>query len=430
MTIMGNRNKKFGAAFLPIIIILIAACGGAVSAVATDDGITNTSLEAPAVEATTAPATSAASSSLASTLDADAIVAAQGEVLNRIYEDLLPSVVHIQVSQRVDSSGQGRQFQSPFGSDGFPGAPQTPPDLLRQGEGSGFVWSDEGYIVTNHHVIDDADRVTVIFADGTQVEAEVLGSDPDSDLAVLKVNMEAGHLRAVTLGDSDAAKVGELVAAIGNPFGQDFTLTTGIVSAVGRTIQSGNSQFSVPEVIQTDAAISPGNSGGPLLDRMGRVIGINTQIISRGGGNAGIGFAVPINTAKQVIPVLIDQGRYEYAWLGISGAQLTQDIAEARGLPVDTRGVLVIEATQGGPADEAGLEGIEGTRNVDGIQIPEDGDVIVGIDGTTVDDMDDLIVYLIENTRPGDTVILDVIRDGGQTDQIEVTLGTRPASDN
>lgn len=165
---MGNRKKKFGAALLPIIIVLIAACGGAVSAVATDDGITNASLEAPAVDATTAPATSAASPSLADTLDADAIVAAQGEVLNRIYEDLLPSVVYIQVSQRVDNSGQGRQFQSPFGSDRFPGAPQTPPDLFRQGEGSGFVWSDEGYIVTNHHVIADADRVTVIFADGTQ----------------------------------------------------------------------------------------------------------------------------------------------------------------------------------------------------------------------------------------------------------------------
>ncbi len=401
METSGTGFKKFAVVLLPVIVVLAAACG----------------------DSAAAPAPSSSDS-----LDADAIVAAQGEVLNRIYQELLPSVVHIDVYQRVDGPSMSSLFPFPFGSETNP---QTLPDPFIQGEGSGFVWSEDGHIVTSHHVIEDAERVTVTFADGSVEEAEILGSDPDSDLAVLKLAEPSGQLGAVTLGDSGDAMVGELVAAIGSPFGRDFTLTSGIVSAAGRTIRSGSSAFSVPGVIQTDAAINPGSSGGPLIDRMGRVIGINTQIASSSGANAGVGFAVPINTAKRVIPELIDNGEFEYAWLGISGTQLTRHMAEARGLPGDTRGALVVAAVQPGPAADAGLEGIERTRPADGGDAPTGGDVIVGIDGARITGMEDLIAYLLENTRPGDRVTLDVIReDAGVPEQVEATLGTRPGLDS
>lgn len=196
---------------------------------------------------------------------------------------------------------------------------------------------------------------------------------------------------------------------------------------MGRTIQ-GNSQFSIPEVIQTDASINPGNSGGPLLDRLGRVIGINSQIATRSGSNSGVGFAVPVNIAKRVIPALNDQGRYDYSFLGMTGASLRPNLAKAMELPEGTRGTLVIGVLGGGPADDAGLKAVSDTIRVEGIQVPVDGDVIVAIDGVAVQGMDDLITYLTRSTRPGDKTALDVVRVGGERDQIEVSLGTRPTS--
>ena len=241
-------------------------------------------------------------------LDAATVVAAHEEVLAGIYESVLPSVVHIEVAQKAGGPQGGAappdippQFRRFYDR---PDAPEgeTPRGFYRRGEGSGFLWGDEGHVVTNHHVIADADRVTVIFADGLEVEAKVLGSDPDADLAVLKIDLPADRLKGVALGDSNQLKVGQLAVAIGNPFGQEFTMTSGIVSAMGRTIRSADGPFSNPQIIQTDAPINPGNSGGPLLDRLGRVIGINSQIISRSGASAGVGFAVPVNTAKRVVP--------------------------------------------------------------------------------------------------------------------------------
>ena len=290
-------------------------------------------------------------------LTADDIVAAQEQVLNRVYQTTVPSVAHIRVTQRLDQQPQDSPFEFPFPFDQDPDTPLTPDGFFERGEGSGFAWDDQGHIVSNYHVIVNADTVTVVLADGTELEAQVLGGDPDSDLAVLGVSTAKVVLQPIPLGDSDDLQVGQMVSAIGNPFGQEFTLTSGIVSALGRTIRSGNSLFSIPEVIQTDAAINPGNSGGPLLDRQGQVIGINTQIITRSGSNAGVGFAVPINTAKQVIPVLIEEGRYEYAWLGISGNDVDAEVAELMDLPEGTRGALVVEVTNDGPADEAGLVG-------------------------------------------------------------------------
>ena len=274
-------------------------------------------------------------------------------------------------------------------------------------------------------MIDGADRITVIFSDRTEMDAKLLGSDPDSDLAVLQIDVSGAATQPVPLADSDAVKVGQMAAAIGNPFGQEFTITTGIISAVGRTIRSGNGAFSVPKVLQTDAPINPGNSGGPLLDRQGRVVGVNTQIIGRSGSSAGVGFAVPINAAKRVIPVVINEGAYKYAWLGISGSTLSPDVAELMDLPEDTNGILVIATSEDGPAQQADLRGSDRTVESEGIEYPVGGDVIVSINDFPTNEMDELISYLIDKTRPGDEVALEVIRDG-ERQSIKVNLGTRP----
>lgn len=347
------------------------------------------------------------------------ILAAYEDAMSTLYEGAIPSVVNVEVTQKLDPSQLGQGNRNGFS------LPMPNEDFSRQGQGSGFVWNSEGYIVTNNHVIENADKVTVVFVDDTRVDAEVVGADPDSDLAVLKVDLPASQLKPLALGDSDVLKVGQLTVALGNPFGQDFTMTSGLVSAVGRTIRGGNSNYSIPEAIQTDASINPGNSGGPLLNRHGEVIGINSQIISRSGSSSGIGFAIPINIAKQVVPTLIEGKDYEYAWLGISGQTLTDSLAELMDLPADTKGALVITLAEGGPADKAGLLGSDKTQSVDGMEVPVGGDIITAIKGTPVNDMDDLITYLIEETHPGDKVTLDVIRSGN-TETLNVTLGTRP----
>ena len=310
--------------------------------------------------------------------------------------------------------------------EGNAGTRRLPEDFRERGEGSGFVWDVFGRIVTNQHVVGEAKTVTVIFPDRSQAEAKVLGGDPDSDLAVLELEQPVEGLVPIDLGDSNDVLVGQLAIAIGAPFGQTFTMTSGIVSAVGRTIRSSSSNFSVPEVIQTDAPINPGNSGGPLLNRHGRVVGINTQIISRSGSNAGVGFAVPINIAKMVVPSLIEKGKYEYSWLGISGQPIAPDVAQLMELPEGTQGALVIVVNEDSPADESGLVGSDRTETVAGVQYALGGDTIIGIDGTEVRDMTDLITYLTKNTRPGDQIMLDVIREDGTTQRLSVVLGTRP----
>ena len=318
------------------------------------------------------------------------IVAAQDQVLRDIYESSLPSVVYIRISRNLGSLAERPNI---------PDIPNIPDDFFERSGGSGFVWDDEGHIVTNHHVVTEADRIIVMLPNRVEMEAEFLGSDPDSDLAVLKVSDPDGFLKPSTLGNSDKVDMGQLAAAVGNPFGQEFSITAGIVSGIGRTIRSGHSQFSIPEVIQTDAPINPGNSGGPLLDRNGHVIGVNTQIISRSGANSGIGFAVPINIAKQVVPSIIGEGEYEYSWLGISGTTLRPDLAEAMDLPRRTQGALVIDIVSDGPAENAGLAGSDETLELEGQELPIGGDIIVAIDGDTVETIDDVIAYLVSNTR-------------------------------
>ena len=368
-----------------------------------------------AVQQTKAPTRAAPAAAPASDgdteLSPDEVVAALESVMIGIYEKALPSVVHINVVQGLSDGGNPN--------------PLLPQDFTRQGEGSGFVWDDGGHVVTNHHVVEGVDSVTVNFADGTRVSATVLGGDPDSDLAVLRLDEEVEHALPIKLGDSDEVRVGQTAIAIGAPFSQEFTMTSGIVSAVGRTIRSGASPFSMPGVIQTDAAINPGNSGGPLLDRHGRVIAINTQIISRSGSNAGVALAVPVNTARRVVPALIEDGKYEHSWLGISGQDVHSALLESMDLPTNSRGAHVIAVQEGSPAGKAGLRGSDGAGTSDGVEYPSGGDIIVGVDGEPMTGMTDLIFYLSGSTRPGDSVTLEVLRDG-EVIELEVILAARP----
>ena len=347
-------------------------------------------------------------------MDAESIVAAHEQVFIGVYTDVVPSIVQIRTSRKIDS-----QLDVPFMLEA------DPEDLFQRSGGSGFVWDESGHIVTNHHVVADADRVIVMFSDGSEDEAQILGSDPDSDLAVLKIDNSNTDLFPVTLGSSSEVNVGQIAIAIGSPFGQDFSITSGIVSAVGRTIRSGNSQFSIPKVLQTDAPINPGNSGGPLLDRKGRVIGVNTQIISNTGASSGIGFAVPIDAAKRVIPELIQTGSYKYSWLGISGTSLSPDILELMALPEGTTGALIVEVMPDGPAEQGGLIPGDSITTVEGMDYRLGGDIIVSVDGTNIKDMNHLISYLIENTKASDVINVAVLRDG--VEQIlQIELGERP----
>jgi len=275
-----------------------------------------------------------------------------------------------------------------------------------------------------------ASSVSVMFKDvegsaSTKVPATIVGVDETSDVALLKIDpAKAPQLLALTLGDSDAVQVGEPVVAIGNPLGYDFTVTSGIVSAVNRNLESPNGSV-IPDGIQTDAAINSGNSGGPLFNSRGEVIGINEQIATQSGGNEGLGFAVPINTAKSVLEQLKSSGKVTYAWLGIQGQSITADVASALGLKVES-GVLVAAVTQGSPAEKAGLKGGSQQSQLQGQTLTAGGDIITAIDGEQVAGMEDLIA-IINAHKPGDTVTLTVL-SGDSTSDVQATLTSRPAN--
>jgi len=294
------------------------------------------------------------------------------------------------------------------------------------GTGSGFVIDEAGHIVTNNHVIESANVILVEFADGTQAEAELVGRDPDADVAVIKIDPSVKTLQPVTFADSEEVFIGQSVMAIGSPFGsqQAFTLTTGIISGVDRSLQN-ESRYSMPELIQTDAAINPGNSGGPLFDMAGNVIGVNTAILSGSGSASGVGFAIPSNTVRRIAPYLIELGRYEHSWLGISGMTLAPAQRDAIDLPDTVQGVMVTTVTPGSPAEVAGLRGTDRAIETALGQMPVGGDIITAINGTPVMQMSDLIVTLEDTTLPGDIVTLSVWRDGAPQ-EIEVRLAARP----
>ncbi len=306
----------------------------------------------------------------------------------------------------------------------------TDPDsLFPQGQGSGFVWDLEGHIVTNAHVVEGATQVQVTFGDGTVAIAEVVGEDLDSDLAVIKIDPAGYNLVPVLRGDLDEMQVGMRVAAIGNPFGLEGTLTSGIISAIGRSISS-LSQFNIPEAIQTDAAINPGNSGGPLFNERGEVIGVNAQIRSESGSNSGVGFAIPITIVDRVIPSLIGEGSYEHSYIGISGSTFSPACAADLDLPLTVRGAYVNGVQSGTPAARAGLRGGNTPSNTTLLAIcptQAGGDLITAINDSAVTRFDDLLIYLERYTQPGDTVVLTVLRDGKMI-ELDVTLVARPGN--
>lgn len=313
-------------------------------------------------------------------------------IFNTIYNQASPSVVAINITVR-----NGR--------------------FTTTGTGSGFIIDTAGHIVTNNHVVEDAHAIEVEFFDGTLTSAAIVGVDADSDLAVLVVDSDVTELIPLEFGDIDNLIIGETVLAIGSPYGQDWTLTTGIVSGLNRTI-TGLSSFSIGGVIQTDAAINPGNSGGPLLNLKGQVIGVNSQILSDSGSNSGVGFAIPGNLVQRVAQELIANGKVSYSYIGIVGVDINLSLIDSLDLPSDMRGVLIRDIVQRSPAEVAGLQPVNANNS-------DDFDIIIEIDGTSIKTMDELISYLSAQTTPGDTITLKIWRQN-QVLVRTVTLTSRP----
>ncbi|MCB0078443.1 MAG: trypsin-like peptidase domain-containing protein [Anaerolineales bacterium] len=414
---MSNRTL-LGAIAAMLLMGLLCLCALAGFLVLrTSESVSVVSEELPSVvtvevepvgDAETAPANDNPVSSSEGVDDGLALLRAEEAALNAVYERSNNSVVLISVGGSTESV------------------------LGEEGEGSGWLWDDEGHIVTNHHVVAGAQRVFVTLIDGRQQVAEVVGTDEDSDLAVIKIDNSVLGLAPLPLGDSTALQVGQRVIAIGNPFGFDGTLTLGVVSALGRTVPGrvadDQSVYNLTNLIQTDAAINPGNSGGPLLDIEGRVIGVNSLIYSQTPlTNSGVGFAVPVNKVKAVVPALIRSGRYETPFIGLGGPiPLTPSLAAEFGVQGTERGVLMQNVVPNGPADRAGMRGGSEQVTIPGFPMPllVGGDVVIAVDGVEVNTFDDLINYL-DTRQVGDEVAVSLIRDGNPL-EIVVTLAARP----
>ncbi len=291
--------------------------------------------------------------------------------------------------------------------------------------GSGIVYDLNGHIITNNHVVKDAGKITVMFHEGYSYTATVVGTDPFADLAVIKVNADSSVLHPLSLGDSSKLRIGEPVAAIGSPFGLGGSITSGIISQVGRLLSTPDTaSFSIPNVIQTDAAINPGNSGGPLLNMQGQVIGINTAIQSDTGVFSGIGFAIPSNTIKKIVPALIKDGHFKHVWIGISGISIDPDLASILGLPVSD-GFMIETVVKESPAGRAGLHGYNNTKTIDGTKYRVGGDIIVGIDNIQVRKLEDILNYLQEEKSVGDKITVQILRNG-HTSNFDLILEERP----
>lgn len=383
--------------FITILAMIIVALTGCIAIPPTTETVSPTRLEN-----TTSVAASAYSGAVP-----DSIHSFESTI-EEIYNRVNPSVVNIQVVLTPSASNPGGGAL-----------------------GSGFVWDNQGDIVTNNHVINGATRITVVFYDGTTVDAKLVGADSDSDLAVIKVDPNGLTLQPVTVVDSALVKVGQLAIAIGNPFGLQGTMTEGFVSGVGRLLPANQNtlgpNYSIPDIIQTDAAINPGNSGGVLLDDTGALIGITQSIATTSGTSSGVGFAIPSAIIKQVVPALISTGHYDHPYLGVSVATLNPDIAGAMKLPANQHGALINTVTAGGPAEKAGLRGSGTKATIAGTQVNVGGDVITAYNGQTVKSSDDLITFLARSGSVGQTATLTILRDGKEM-QIKVTLAARPNS--
>ncbi len=291
--------------------------------------------------------------------------------------------------------------------------------------GSGFIFDKEGHIITNNHVVKDTKKIDVTFIDGTSYRAEIIGTDPYADIAVIKIDVNSKKLYPIPIGDSSKLKVGEQIAAIGNPFGLSGSMTSGIVSQLERLLPSG-AGFSIPDVIQTDTAINPGNSGGPLLNMKGEIVGVNTAIYSNDGSFSGVGFSIPSNVILKIVPVLIKEGEFQHPWVGISSANITPDLAELLNLQ-DAKGVLIMTVVKDSPADKANLRGSSQTATADGIEYIIGGDIVLSIDGKEVRKIDDILTHLQREKNVGDTLNLGILRDG-KSINITLTLEERPES--
>lgn len=291
------------------------------------------------------------------------------------------------------------------------------------GVGSGFVFDKKGHLITNAHVIEDAEKVEVTFLDGRSYNAEIIGIDEATDIAIIKVNVKPTLLQPLSIGNSSNLKVGEPIAAIGNPFGLSGSMTSGIISQLGRLLPS-STEYRIPDIIQTDAAINPGNSGGPLLNMYGEVVGINTAIQSATGEFTGVGFAVPSQTVSKIVPTLIEKGEYSHPWIGISGRDIDPDLAKVLELK-EAVGFLVITVVEDSPAFEAGLIGSEKFIEIESIKYPIGGDVILKVDDVEVRKIDDILIHLQRAKSVGDEMVLEILRDG-RTTSVTIVLQERP----
>jgi 2-alkenal reductase len=365
----------------------------------------------------------------AQTLQVDSTLLNDQEALSKLYEQIAPSVVSIQVTSAADPTAQGFQFPN---IPGFPNMPNAPQGQMPQqrGEGSGFIYDNDGHIVTNNHVVENAQEINVVFSNGQWASAEVVATDPQADLAVIKVTPPNGYdWRPLALATPDSLKVGYTVLAMGNPFGLENTMTVGIVSALGRGMpvgDLGNSRYTLPDVIQTDAAINPGNSGGPLVNLAGQVVGVNFAIESPSRSNAGVGFTIPVSIVERVVPALIKDGKFDYAYLGLSGTSIGPDVAKELNLTNETLGVYVSTVIPNGPSDQAGVQGANQRASTGGSNsLQPGGDIITAINDQPVRRFEDLVSYLVTKVDPGQKVTLAIIRDGKPMN-LDVVLGSRP----
>jgi serine protease Do len=425
--------------FLPMLILVAALLMSACSGVSVQiPGLASGAPVASASGGQLAVNSSPVSAPVAQAGSDIEVLAAYQQTLENIYQQVNPSVVNIRVVQKANAVSTDLNqlmpfFNNPDTNPQNPNNPQSQNPPTSQALGSGFVWDTAGHIITNNHVVDGAEKIEVRFSSGKTVTASLVGADPDSDLAVIKVDVPADQLVPVKVADSNQVKVGQLAIAIGNPFGLEGTMTAGIVSALDRSLPanseglSAGPTYTIPEIIQTDAAINPGNSGGVLLNSNGEVIGVTAAIESTAGSNAGVGFVIPSSIVKTVVPELITNGKYQHPWIGISAATLTPDLSTAAGLNADQQGVMIAEVMANSPAEKAGLQGSTRQATIDGQNVNVGGDVITAVDGQPIKEMDDLIAYLASNTTIGQKIVLSVLRDNQQI-SVDVTLASRPTT--
>ena len=421
------RKNIFITLISLILITGLAACNSGTQTTTTAEAIEPTQVEED-VESESITTENSTLDTTQTALETASLESLQS-AYEGIYDEVLPSVVSIEVTETVTQTTPSIP-DFPFNFD-IP-ENEEEQEYQQSGEGSGFVWDAEGHIITNYHVVEDADTIRVRFADGTSVLGEVIGADSASDLAVVKVDVPVSQLTPIKVADSTQVKVGQIVVAIGNPFRLNSSMTTGIVSGLGRSLALDSSStvtYTIPDVIQTDAAINPGNSGGVLVDIDGALIGVTTAIQSPVEANSGVGYVVPSIIVQKIVPYLISDGSYSQPYIGISGTDLTPELAEAMDLDESQRGALVFDVNTDTPAEEAGLQGSDRTATIDGQETRVGGDIITSADGIAITDFEDLTAFLARYTNVGQTIELTYIRDG-EEQQTSLTLAARPGQDN